>query len=79
MIGLMMIHFWFIEVGNELAVVCEKSYSGYTAVQINRQITEEFEGMITDEKIDRIIEKYGIPSKLAGNKYVELEGWKLFK
>ena len=31
-IGLMMIFFWFAEVGDELAVIGEKSYSGYEAV-----------------------------------------------
>ena len=66
-IGLMMIFFWFAEVGDELAVIGEKSYSGYEAVQVNRKITEEFEGIITDEKIDQIIKKYGIPSKLSEN------------
>lgn len=66
-IGLMMIFFWFAEVGGELAVIGEKSYSGYEAVRVNRKITEEFEGIITDEKIDQIIKKYGIPSKLGEN------------
>ena len=66
-IGLMMIFFWFAEVGNELAVIGEESYFGYEAVQVNRNITEEFEGIITDEKIDQIIKKYGIPSKLGEN------------
>lgn len=66
-IGLMMIFFWFAEVGDELAVIGEKSYSGYEAVQVNRKITKEFEGIITDEKIDQIIKKYGIPSKLGEN------------
>lgn len=66
-IGLMLIQFWLVEVGEELAVIGGKSYSGYAAVQINRQITEEFEGIITDEKVDGIIEKYGLPSKLSEN------------
>lgn len=66
-IGLMLIHFWFVEVGGELAVIREKTYSGYAAVQVNRQITEEFEGIITDEKIDQIVKKYGIPSELGEN------------
>lgn len=65
--GLMMMFFWFVEVGDELAVIGEKSYSGYEAVQVNRQITEEFEGIITDEKIDGIIKKYGLPSQLGEN------------
>lgn len=66
-IGLMMTHFWFVEVGDELAVVGKKSYFGYKAVQVNRQITEEFKGMLTDEKIEQIIKKYGIPSELGEN------------
>lgn len=66
-IGFMIIFFWFAEVGDELAVIGEKTYYGYEAVQVNRKITEEFEGIITDEKIDQIIKNYGIPSKLSEN------------
>lgn len=70
--GLMLLYFWFVEIGDEIAVVGQNSYSGYEAVQVNRKITKEFEGTITNEKIDRIVEKYGIPSKIAEN----MPGWR---
>ena len=53
-IGLMLLYFWFAEVGGEIAVVGDKSYVGYEAVQINKEITSEFEGIITNEKISEI-------------------------
>ena len=67
LIGLMAAYFWFVEVGDELAVIGGDAYTGYEAVQVNRRITEEFQGIITDETIDKIVETYGIPSKLAEN------------
>ena len=56
--GLLFLYFWFAEVGGEIATVDGKFYSGYEAVQMNRKITEEFEGDLTDEKVNQIIEKY---------------------
>lgn len=71
-IGLMFVYFWFAEVGAETAAVGGHVYSGYEAVQINREITEEFEGAITNEKINQIIETYGLPSKFEEN----MPGWR---
>ena len=71
-IGLMLLYFWFAEVGGEIAVVGDKSYVGYEAVQINKEITSEFEGIITNEKISEIVDKYGIPTKLTEN----MPGWR---
>ena len=48
--GLILLYFCFAEVGGEIATVDGKFYSGYEAVQMNRKITEEFEGDLTDEK-----------------------------
>ena len=42
--GLLFLYFWFAEVGGEISTVDGKFYSGYEAVQMNRKITEEFEG-----------------------------------
>lgn len=42
----------------EEASVDGTCYTGYRAVQVNRQITEEFRGVLTDEKVDQIEEKY---------------------
>ena len=41
-------------------------------MQMKRKITEEFEGDLTDEKVNQIIEKYGLPTKLEGN----MPGWR---
>lgn len=68
----MLLYFWFAEVGDELAVIDGKSYTGYEAIQVNREITEEYAGVITNQKIDQIVEKYGIPSILVDN----LPGWR---
>ena len=62
--GLILLYFCFAEVGGEIATVDGKFYSGYEAVQINRKITKEFEGDLTDEKVNQIIEKYGLPAKI---------------
>ena len=51
--GLLFLYFWFAEVGGEIATVDGKFYSGYEAVQMNRKITEEFEGDLTDEKVNQ--------------------------
>jgi hypothetical protein len=70
--GLLFLYFWFAEVGGEISTVDGKFYSGYEAVQMNRKITEEFEGDLTDEKVNQIIEKYGLPAKLEEN----MPGWR---
>lgn len=71
-LGIILMYFWFSVLGAELAVVDGQTYTGYEAVQMNRKITEDFAGVITDEKIDRIVEKYGIPSVLVDG----LPGWR---
>ena len=70
--GLLLLYFWFAEVGGEIATIDGKSYSGYEAVKMNKKITEEFEGELTDEKVNQIIAKYGLPSKLEEN----MTGWR---
>lgn len=70
--GLLLLYFGFAEVGGEIATVDGKFYSGYEAVRINRKIAEEFEGDLTDEKVNQIVEKYGLPSKLEEN----MPGWR---
>ena len=72
MTGLIFLYFCFAEVGGEIATVDGKFYSGYEAVQINRKITKEFEGDPTDEKVNQIIEKYGLPAKIEEN----MPGWR---
>ncbi|WP_448781533.1 ABC transporter permease [Blautia sp.] len=71
-LGLMFVYFWFAEVGDERCVRDGRSYSGYEAVQMNKKITEEYAGTVTDEKINQIVDKYGLPSELNEN----MPGWK---
>lgn len=40
------------------------TYHGYEAVRMDRQITEEFQGTVTDEKMQQIIEQYGFPQNI---------------
>ena len=49
-------------------------YHGFEAIRMDRRITEEFRGALTDKKIKKIIEKYGFPqgkmdsyNRLPGN------------
>ena len=65
--ALLLAYFWFAEVGGEIAAVDGSVYSGYEAVKMNKKITKEFEGELTDEKVHQIVEKYGLPSKLEEN------------
>lgn len=64
-------YFWAAGIDSEFAVVDGVRYQGYEAVRVNRQITEEFRGALTDEKVAGIVEKYGLPSKLAD----DTPGW----
>ncbi len=49
------------------AMVNGVEYEGLRAVQINRTITEEFKGTLTDEKVTAIAEKYGFPNGVREN------------
>lgn len=71
-LGLMFVYLWFAEVGDERCVIDGRSYSGYEAVQMNKKITEEYAGTVTDEKINQIVDKYGLPSELNES----MPGWK---
>ena len=71
-LGLMFVYFWFAEVGDERCVIDGRSHSGYEAVQMNKKITEEYAGTVTDEKINPIVNKYGLPSELNES----IPGWK---
>ncbi len=56
------------QVAYEEATVDGITYTGYKAVQVNRRITEEFKGVLTDEKVERIVEKYGISYDYISNR-----------
>ncbi|MDE7016835.1 MAG: ABC transporter permease [Lachnospiraceae bacterium] len=70
-IGLVLLKF-SLQVMDEEATVNGTSYIGFRAIKVNREITEEFKGIITDEKIEKIVEKYGLPSKVE-------RGWGYFR
>lgn len=40
-------------------------YHGYEAVKTDRQITEEYKGALTDEKLQQIVDKYGFPQRMV--------------
>ncbi|MDE5934027.1 MAG: ABC transporter permease [Lachnospiraceae bacterium] len=62
-----LLFFFAMKVSEESAHVDGVTYHGYQAVQVNRQITEEFKGVLTDEKVDAIVEKYGFPQEVMRN------------
>lgn len=66
MISIFLLFFW-MRVLQESSCVNGVSYQGYQAVQMNKKITEEFKGVVTDEKVEKIIEKYGFPKEVKEN------------
>lgn len=64
---ILLIFFWFVEVGEERSTVDGKLYKGFEAVQQDRKITKEVQGVLTDEKIAYIVEKYGFPQVVEEN------------
>lgn len=71
-IAVIMLFMFYIPVADEEATVDGVTYTGYEAVQVNRRITEEFKGVLTDEVIQQIVVKYGLPKKVE-------EGWGYFR
>ncbi|MBD5506321.1 MAG: ABC transporter permease [Lachnospiraceae bacterium] len=59
-------------VGSESAAVDGVRYSGYEAVKVNRRITEEYRGALTDEKVSAMVERYGLPSEVV----YDYPGWR---
>ena len=67
--------FFFCEdVQSQYCVINGVEYTGLKAIRANRQITEEFRGVLTDDKVSQIVEKYGFPTgkpdrydRLSGN------------
>lgn len=70
-IGILLFAFG-MQVLDEEATIDGVSHIGYRAVQVNRQITEEFKGVLTDEKVEQIAEKYEFPHKVES-------GWNHFR
>lgn len=66
--------FFYEDVQTQYCAINGIEYTGLKAIQANRQITEEFRGILTDDKVAQIVEKYGFPDgepdrydRLAGN------------
>ncbi|MDE6663033.1 MAG: ABC transporter permease [Lachnospiraceae bacterium] len=59
--------FFLIKVADECTYVDGIRYEGFQAVQVNRQIIKEYQGVLTDEKVKSIVEKYGFPGKVDEN------------
>ncbi|MCM1252463.1 MAG: ABC transporter permease [Clostridium sp.] len=64
--ALLILFFW-MRVSQESSYVDGVSYQGYQAVQMDKKIMEEFKGVITDEKVGKIVEKYGFPKEVKEN------------
>ncbi|MDE7274249.1 MAG: hypothetical protein K2N95_14550 [Lachnospiraceae bacterium] len=59
-LAILLLFFWSFVIGAE-STVNGVTYTGYQAVQMDREITQEFKGALTDQKVAQIIEKYGFP------------------
>lgn len=64
--------FWVSELSTEIATVDGQYYEEYEAVRVNRQITEPYKGVLTDEKVAKMIAEYGFPSKIV----YDYPGWR---
>lgn len=62
-LGFVLLYF-FQNLFAETSTVNGITYHGYEAVRMDRQITEEFQGTVTDEKMQQIIEQYGFPQNI---------------
>lgn len=51
--------FFTAGVYSEVSVVNGETYKGFAAIRKDREITREFEGELTDEKVSHIVGKYG--------------------
>lgn len=56
---------WFhIEiVTSEQTTINGETFYGYGAIQKDREISKEFEGILTDRETEKIIDKYGLPKE----------------
>ena len=66
-LGILFAYFLLICVGEERSTINGSLYTGFEAIRRDREITEEFRGILTDEKAGRIIEEYGFPSQVIEN------------
>lgn len=59
MLAIQVFVFFLTGIYSQRSVVCGQRYSGLAAVSMDRRITEEFAGELTDGKAEKIAEKYG--------------------
>ncbi len=64
-VSTIMLLYFSIFVINAQTTINDVKYTGYQAIQMDREITKEFEGVLTDEKVTQIIEKYGFPNGVS--------------
>lgn len=62
-LGFVLLYF-FQNLIAETSTINGVEYHGYEAVRMDRQITEEFKGTLTDEKLRQIIDRYGFPQNV---------------
>lgn len=60
---ILLFYFWLM-VDDQMSTVKGVTYHGYEAVKIDRQITETYRGGLTDAKVQKIVEEYGLPSRV---------------
>ncbi|MDO4273606.1 MAG: hypothetical protein Q4D16_08050 [Eubacteriales bacterium] len=63
-LGWLAVYFCLESVGAEITKVNGTVYEGYAAIRMDRKITEDFKGKLTDADVQRIIEKYGYPGEV---------------
>ena len=63
-LAILLLYFCVGIVGEERSTINGKLYTGWEAVRMDRAVTEEFRGTLSDETAGRIIEKYGFPSQV---------------
>lgn len=54
-------------VAGEHCKVNQRLYYGYDAIKMDRKITEEFKGVLTDVDVSRIIKRYGFPHEVKAD------------
>ncbi len=62
MIGITLLYFLSYVSGAE-STINGVRYRGYEAIIADRRITQEFQGILTDEKVGQIVKKYGFPKE----------------
>ena len=61
---LILLFYFRLMINEQQTTVDGVTYYDYEAVKIDRQITEAYRGELTDEKVRRIVEEYGLPSEV---------------